>query len=330
MVLGIPCYVLESTRYIQISHKSLLIFEKEGSLIDSISLESIKSLHVKNEDKFFLRITYRNNLELVLKFDSYLNRDITKSLIIFVEKEIKERKRIDVGDTDLYNELTSKYHFDEKLYSSLTGEIRGQQIKNFSLYEIESKNDLLKCFIQQPYLLHIYVEMQVTLKQFFNLLKGSYFFDDRNEKNAVDRRIQGMFGVELNFASRVNQHNRNEVEDVEEISSKPLVEKEIAFSPIYPYEENIIEEAREFIEPVLNGIKVDLKADNEPINDTCEYTKGNMINICSFIYENRNSVNKSEEIRKLAKEVEEEMLKNVGEHEKKIFGRVVPSFFLKK
>ncbi|ELQ76116.1 hypothetical protein THOM_0912 [Trachipleistophora hominis] len=175
MVFGIPCYISDSIRYIQISHKSLLIFEKAGILCDSIDLATIKSLHVKNEEKFFLRITYRNNLELVLKFDSYLNRDITKSLIIFVEKEIKERMRVDVGDRDLCNELTSKYHFDEKLYSSLTGEVYGQQIKNFGLYEIETKNDLLKCFIRLPYLLHVYVEMQVTLKQFFNLLKSSYF-----------------------------------------------------------------------------------------------------------------------------------------------------------
>ncbi|ELQ76117.1 hypothetical protein THOM_0913 [Trachipleistophora hominis] len=136
-----------------------------------------------------------------------------------------------------------------------------------------------------------------------------------------------MFGVDLNFANRVNQHNRNEVDDIVELSCKPLVEKEIAFAPIYPYEESIVEERREFREPVLESIKVNLQVDNEPINETCEYPKGNIVKICSFIYENRNLANKSDEIKNLAKEVEEEMLRNVSEHEKKYFERVLPSFF---
>lgn len=330
MVLGIPCQVSESPHYIQITTRSLKILTAENILADEIYFESITSLHVKNEDRFFLRLAFGPGSEAVLKFDSYLSRDILKSLVIFAEREIKERPKIDTGSADVLDELLTRYRFSTRTLDALSREVRARQLRNFRLSDVKGKNDLLECFMKMPYLLYIYVEMQVTTKQFFNLLRGSYFFDGHSDKNVIDRRIQEMLGMELNFASRINRQNSDEVRDVGQISAKPLVEKEIAFQPVYPFEESAVEEAGVFREPALEELEVDIRAVNEPACEESEYFKGNVVKICAFIYENRNSTEKIGEIRKLAEAVEEEMLRNVGESERKYFERVLPTFFFKK
>ena len=44
-------------------------------------------------------------IETIISFDNHFNRDIVKSLIIFVEKEIAPVSYLDIGNDDLKKEL---------------------------------------------------------------------------------------------------------------------------------------------------------------------------------------------------------------------------------
>lgn len=284
---------------------------------------SLKSIQIKNVDEnFLLRVTL-TNMNIVIGFRSHIDRDIIKSLILFIEKEIMEGNSIDLGNEDLKTDL-KKYGINDDTSASLLQEHKVIYNREMKITDLNSKNDLFLILLRSPILLTVFSLIQSTPKQFFNLLRLSYFFDNSNSKNVIDRRIQELTHTELDFANRINYQSQ-EVPSFE-IISKPLVEKEIQFKPIYPHHVIGEERKNQFQMPVIQKLEVDLDVQKEINENRNEFFKGNFIKIASFIYQNRNNMEKRKELEMLIKNVEE----NMNITDRKVFERVLPSFFLKK
>lgn len=331
---GIPCkinnlkyFLLINTQRITLSPEKLeskenqyeeikiIESEKQNKEIINIEIEAIKSIRVKSlETEFLLKISA--SIEYIIFFNTHLDRDIVKSLIIYIQQEIKEKNLMDIGNEELKNELKS-YEINMEVQ-----DVKVNENKEIKLVDLSTKNDLFLLLLELPILLTIYSLLQSSPKQFFNLLKLSYFYDISNEKNVIDRRVQELCGNDLEFSNRIN-YQMTSTSEVE-LPEKIFTEKEIQFEPVYPYEQKIEENEKEFIEPILTELTVDIGEPSEEIEEINEFFMGNLVKISSFVWENRNNEEKKEELKRLAERIEEKI------PNKTLFKRVLPSFFLKK
>lgn len=384
MQYGIPCEIKNEKLKLLINPEQITFLrEKEVSAGESkcefvyiVNVSNILSIQIKNaEAQFFLKIMCKEvKIEenctlwpdiLIISFNSHLDRDIVKSLIVFVEKKQKPLLE-DMEEKELDKQLK---HYDFKkestVFKSLNSSMAIQRKKepeqahDFSYgnfpSEIRSKNDLLVILLGSPLLLTIFSLLQSTTTQFSNLLKFSYFFNQKNSKNVIDRRIEEITDYEIDFASRLN-HKIGQIENVQ-IRERPFNEKEIPFVPVYPFEEDTVPDSQalsgvtphEHSTIDLDDLKVqldtleitdirDTKGSNMKNNqshgeildklnqeaskhDTSTFER-NLIRISRFVWENRNNQEKREELVILCEKVEANI------EDKKLFRRVLPSFFL--
>lgn len=385
MHYGIPCEIKNEKFYLLINSEQVT-FERTQEIPDRenserfayiVNTSNIVSIQVKNEeDVFYLKIMCKEGkIEkdcsvdpdiLIISFKSHLDRDIVKSLIVFVEKE----QKLPLEDTEEkeLNKQLSRYDFskDKTVFKSFRNNMAVQPRKGAESYhnfsygnfpsDIQSKNDLFVILLGSPLLLTIYSLIQSTPKQFFNLLRFSYFFNQQNTKNVIDRRIEEITGYEIDFASRLN-HKIGKIENIQ-IKEKPFNEKEIPFVPVYPFEEDSFQELKSSPDSFayehnivdLNNLVIQL--DPLEITDVRDKTENmhnhqshsevlhkldqvatkhdnstferNLIRISRFVWENRNNHEKKEELGRLCERVEAEI------ENKALFKRVLPSFFLKQ
>lgn len=100
-----------------------------------------------------------------------------------------------------------------------------------------SSDSELKIFVQFPSLLKIFYELNVSQVQFLNYYKSSFFYNIKNEKNAIDRLMGKTMGFPCNtFASRINSVSLLNMHHQKDMNIAPKSHHEhlVDFEPIYP------------------------------------------------------------------------------------------------
>ncbi|KRH93244.1 hypothetical protein M153_12380001948 [Pseudoloma neurophilia] len=374
MRLGIPCKIRKEDFFIILYPRSIVVESKET--IDDkpkmkyfIKMVDFGDILIKNEaPEFFVRISSSNtnkNQEglvinpevLIAMFESHMDRDLIHSLVKLMEKNCKEslvdldeqELKKHLNDMDISADSLTKAHFGKTMINYSDKPTSNYTYGNFPS-EITSKHQMFELLINSPLLQTVYSFLQSTHQQFFNLLTLSYFFNQKNTKNVIDRRIEEILGVEMDFASRLNI-KMGEVEDVQ-VKEKVHNEKEIPFVPVYPFEEdeNIeIEILKDFKMPKIDQLKVqldpleivDVDEENEeqkeieqrpneifPQSDdsvkkpSVSNFRDNLLRISKLVWQNRDNLDKREELKRLCERVESEI------QDKELYKRILPSFFL--
>lgn len=221
-------------------------------VIRDIPLIEIRSLHVKNNEGFFLKLKLSEET-IVLRFKTLHSRDIIKSIILsFMKTDQDIAKKILESDPAmrvLFNNIKqwispSKFwSINRDKMKQMVAIVRQQPSKEMEIDE--------KSFISSldPVLLNIFEQMNCSMNQFYNLLRQSYFCNPKNEKNSLDRMVSSAVRsheVKQDFASRINTHSILALKPIEDVKIDPSTKegKKVEFLPIYPFEEEKAERPR--------------------------------------------------------------------------------------
>ncbi|TBT98401.1 hypothetical protein CWI39_2447p0010 [Hamiltosporidium magnivora] len=329
MHVSVPIFIENEQSSISFT-STFLIFEPQNI---KISFTSIKSLHTKDSTDFYcLKIS--SDVSYTLKFTNLHIRDFFKNLImmnVINEKKIKS-DILKSGCKGEY-EIVSKY-FGEDTYWQMRGKMVNEYLQNY-----KSENNVgsvVSMLADNEILYSCYVKMNVTLNQFNNIYKQSYFFDVRNDKNSVDRIISEILAQnEMNFSSRLNSKSVMEIGDVHElvVEEKNLEEKIVDFEPIYPFNdestsiENQISNEFSFPKTVNLKCNLNLKIDEDKPKvslDSKEHKE--LIEMCRVAF----FWGENQEIRSKIIEISDEFIKRVKEKygTEKYFVSLIPKNYL--
>lgn len=165
--------------------------------------------------------------ELQLQKDGFL---IDSLKILFMEIKSVQIKNAE----DYYLKVTVEQSYIIKFTSLHTRDL----IKSFCS---TINHPDLNYFVEWPILLKVFEDLNVSLTQFVNYLKLSYFFNIKNSKNVIDRMIGSLMKNDCNnFASRINNISTMSLQE-EDLTYSQLsnYEKVVDFQPIFPLEKEM-------------------------------------------------------------------------------------------
>lgn len=235
-MLEIPALIQGNPVKLQLHDSSIKILDAKTT--SEYSLSQIQSIQVKNTEIYLLKLKM-DDLSIILEFENMNVRDLAKSLLlnIITPSEELQKKLLDI-------------QIDKKiLFGNIKTIISGSQIfktlkSDLNLYQKTINEDIYSSNIlnamTQP-LIDIFISMNYTINQFFNLLTSSYFYDIKNTKNAIDRmlfeRIR-QFNGDIDYATRINSYSFMCSSNIDQkgFEIKEPKKKPVDFSPIYPFE----------------------------------------------------------------------------------------------
>lgn len=226
-------------------HVKLRIYESELSILDkTISFTSIKSVHVKNEGGYYLKVkTGDPTPSIVLEFGTVHIRDMAKNIILDRVRMAEDiAKKIVESNID-YRRILKNIKGVIKSPESLVKHIDRHESLYFQK-EMSFSPESFFSSMSQP-LMDVFIKMNCSIEQFYNLLTNSYFFDIKNQKNSLDRLLSeslraesshsyaGSTAVGLDYPTRINSYSLlNLVETVDCPSAiKHSKSKQIEFEP---------------------------------------------------------------------------------------------------
>lgn len=297
------------------------------------SFLKISSLHVKNSEKFLLKIK-SNDSVIIVEFDSMHVRDLAKSILIAKQITEDQINKHAISSIDGY----------KNIFQNL------KDVINTSHY-LKSLNKHESLFLQKgngpelensPFklnqtLLDIFVSMNCSLDQFFNQLSSSYFYDIKNPKNIIDRLLADKirsFNTKMDYATRINTFSylNNLKIDQEDVKRKETKSKSVEFRPIYYQEEHDqqlpyntylnyeLKEASLIAEIVVKNEKETQFIDFEP-NDFKVAR-----DLCKLAYESTDFVT-VEEIKKFSINFENIIEGKYGKGALSLTERIIPTFY---
>lgn len=212
----------------------------------SIDYVDIKAVHVKNAETYLLKIRLANSA-LILDFQSVNIRDLVKSLILCnimpddkMQELILQRNsearvlnsnikamRATSGKPETTNNITNN---TTNIFNNISPKLYLQK-KPCDIYSKDFLNSLT-----QP-LIDIFISMNYSINQFYNLVTTSYFYDIKNQKNTIDRILSEKirnFNTEIDFASRINTYSHMLMDGKNGISDDGRIKKHksVEFEPI--------------------------------------------------------------------------------------------------
>ncbi|ELA41952.1 uncharacterized protein VICG_00969 [Vittaforma corneae ATCC 50505] len=192
-MLSIDCYTekidskMENT--VNKEHTKLLIYEDRLAILNKIVLfTSVKSVHVKNEGGCFLKLKIDGPLpSIVLEFGTVHIRDMVKNIILdrvkTTENIAKKAVESNIDCKKILKNIQEIVKNPESLVKYTD--------KYVSLYfqkEMSFSPEAFFSSMNQP-LMDVFIKMNCSIEQFYNLLTNSYFFDIKNQKNSLDRLV---------------------------------------------------------------------------------------------------------------------------------------------
>lgn len=345
----------------------LEIYENRFTAFErNIYFSEIISLHTKNDDSsslFLLKIKLDDSI--ILEFESMYLRDLIKNIILDRMKILNELKdKVLECNPDFKKAFRSvKGILDEesfiKMYTKGTYNTMILNLFSWSrkTEEITTEN-FFRIFNQT--LLDVFINMNCTIEQFYNLLTTSYFYDIKNPKNSLDRLLNENIREKsyktvnekkkypnipinsecnLNYATRINSYSllnlSNSVES--NIEMKPRISKTVEFTPEYPYlnEPSTVENNLQ-IQKCQKGcmlfgmkeLKAQLFVKNQ--NETCSisFDKSDFEaakEICKLAFLNQN-----EEMFKFSDRFVQLIEGKYGKEALKYVERLIPNFYRKQ
>lgn len=233
-MFSIECTIDNLEAKIEIHEEKLIIKSKNDK---PIFFNDVKSVNVKNLEKFLLKIKI-DDASFIFEFENMHLRDLVKGIIL---------DRIQLAESIPKTFISSNVDYNRAFRNVKTVVGESQFIKTVdihpSLYFQKSIQEItLENFyrsLNQP-LVDVFITMNCTISQFFNLLVSSYFYDAKNQKNAFDRllllRLRD-FGSSMDYASRINSYSLLNMAESSEYfpEQKTVQSKPIDFEPIYPF-----------------------------------------------------------------------------------------------
>lgn len=223
----------------------------EGTALQYYDFVLVKSVHVKNTEAFLMKIRLESSA-LIFKFHSMHVRDLVKAILLnkvvspenmqsdFLEKNMEARA--------MFNCIKSLAKLQNKEQSNDT--IKSQLLNNrrismgYGLYNQKGISDVYSqdfvSALTQP-LVEIFLSMNCSFNQFFNLMITTNFNDIKNPKTSIDRLINEKlrgFSGEIDCASRINSYSLLALEELTTAKGdiKYVKRKPVEFEPAYPFE----------------------------------------------------------------------------------------------
>ncbi|KAG5859300.1 hypothetical protein KMI_07g11420 [Encephalitozoon hellem] len=314
-----------------------------ASVIRDIPLVEIRSLHVKNNEGFSLKL---NLLEeaIILRFSSHHSRDIIKSIILsFMKTDQDIAKRILESDPStrmLFNNLKqwvspSKFwSINKDKMKQMISIVRQQPSRELEIDE--------KTFISSldPVLLNVFEQMNCSINQFYNLLRQSYFCDAKNEKNSLDRMINSAvrdYEVRQDFASRINTHSILALRPIGDVEIHPSTRegKKVEFLPIYPFEEEEIERPRRKFRFEKRPLRCEVELEVVPMAEKKAFEKKDLAwirDLSKIVYKSMKEKDREflKEVTGITKRFLDNMEKKYGKGCDVYLKRILPTYFIEK
>ncbi|KAM0672569.1 hypothetical protein OCOL_000300 [Ordospora colligata] len=304
-------------------------------------LTEIRSLHVKNSDGFFLRLNLCEDA-VVIGFDTHHLRDMAKSIILsFMKTEqeiIKKALDSDVDAKAIYSNI--KQHVSLSKFWAINKD-RMKQIVGITRQQPSIEIDFMQDETQQitsPALLKIFGQMNCSMNQFQNLLKQSYFFSTKNQKNSLDRLISSSireYETKQDFASRINSHSALALRPAEytDISPSTKEGKKVEFLPVYPFEEIREKRPRRQFEFKSAPLKCDVQLEIMPMIEKINFDKKDLIwirDLSRVVYKATKEGNNEflTEAQILTKHFLENMTNKYGSDAVVYVRRILPTYFM--
>ncbi|KAF7684796.1 hypothetical protein TCON_0037 [Astathelohania contejeani] len=237
----------------------------------------IKSLHTRSTDKFYLKMN-----DFTLTFATVHSRDLIKILILSrIEGSLQERiLKSDPSLATSYHTLVDGKRISSTAFWSANNSKLVQasallgQHAFVDTVSISDKDSLIEVFLAFPIITAIFCSMDISLSQFFNSFRHSYFYDIKNEKNIIDQlikeRMDQYHGIKDQileksrdgFAARINYQSEMALigGDEKKVDKKEITPKEINFEAILaevPIKQ--IEKINEFCFPDKLILKCDIE-----------------------------------------------------------------------
>lgn len=300
---------------------------------------NIKSLHVKNAEAYLLKIKTESSA-VVCEFTSMHVRDLVKSIIL---------SSINVAENVNKNIISSSLNYKD-IFKNLKGIVSNSHLlssidKHEPLFfqrnsEVTPEN--FPTALNQT-LIDIFVSMNCTIEQFFNLLMSSYFYNIKNPKNVIDRflsdKLRG-FSTSMDYATRINTASFLNSCSLEEITTnaKKNKSKEVEFEPIYMYgmpEEDLQLDGNFEFRPGPLLAKLDVTDQEEsPYFDFNVADLEAARDLCKIVYKNSQQKVPSSQIIDDAAKFSENFINIIeGKYDKealRYIEKLVPSFYVQK
>ncbi|KAL7346049.1 hypothetical protein P7C65_03s3g03440 [Encephalitozoon intestinalis] len=314
---------------------------KREGIIRDIPLIEIRSLHVKNDEGFFLKLRLLEET-IIFKFDSHHSRDIIKSMILSFMKTdqdvIRKILESDPAVKTMFNNLkqcisSSKFWtINKDRMRQMMPIVRQQPSREIEVDE--------KTFISSldPVLLNIFGQMNCSVNQFYNLLRQSYFCNTKNEKNSLDRMINSAvrdYEVRQDFASRINTHSVLALKPIEDVEIRPSTKegRKVEFLPIYPFEEEKPEKPRREFRFDRHPLKCELDLEIVPMTEKKMFEKKDLVwirDLSKVVYKSMKEEDGAflDEVSEITKRFLDNMERKYGKGCDVYLKRILPTYFI--
>ncbi|KAM0680435.1 hypothetical protein GINT2_001495 [Glugoides intestinalis] len=201
----------------------------------NIPFSRIKSVHVKNDDGCYLLKIKDDGDSCVLFFPTMHIRDMTKNILLdrikLVEGISKSIINRTIENKSAFKNI--KTFVSEAQYQTLVD--RHESLFFQRSVEASSPETFFRT-ITQP-LLDVFIKMNCSIEQFYNLLISSYFNDIKNKKNSLDRLLAEALrdgSPQLNYATRINTRSLLSLTEIHESHNefKASKGKSVEFEPV--------------------------------------------------------------------------------------------------
>ncbi|CAD26186.2 hypothetical protein [Encephalitozoon cuniculi GB-M1] len=315
----------------------------KDAVIRDILLAEIRSLHVKNNEGFFLRLKLSEET-VILGFDTHHSRDIIKSIILsFMKTDQDITKKIlesDPAMRAMFNNL--KQHISPSKFWSINRDKMKQMVPIVRQQPSRELEIDEKTFVSalDPMLLNIFGQMNCSINQFYNLLKQSYFCNIKNEKNSLDRMICSAirgYDVKQDFASRINSHSVLALKPMGDVEIHPSTKegRRVEFFPIYPFEEEKLERPRREFRFERKPLKCEVEVEVVPMVEKKAFEKKDLAwirDLSRVVY--RAMKEKDGEFLKEAAEITKRFLdgmeRKYGDGCDAYIRRILPTYFIER
>lgn len=290
----------------------------------------MKSLHVKNADQFFLKIKLGGS-SLVLEFRSMHVRDLVKSMVLSTMRSIESMDKSIMASNIEYRNLFGS------LKSILTN---SQFFKSMSKHEAlflqngkAMSMESIPAAINQT-LVDIFVAMNCSAEQFFNLLMSSYFYDIKNPRNSIDRlladKLRG-FNPDMDYATRINTFSLLSMASAGSgnVETKKSRSKQAEFEPLYFLEPIKVPYTNEY-EFGMSSLSASLEVVDEEETQSLDLNSADFETargLCKMVYKSRDT-QLIEEAQKFTVGFRSMVERKYGKDALEYCERIFPTFYI--
>lgn len=328
-MLTFDCRVDGSSSRLEVLEDRILVKREQGTV--ECMYADIRSLHVKNGESFLLKIKLESS-SLILEFASMHVRDLVKSMVLSTIRSLESMDKSIISSNIEYRNL----------FGSLRNILTSSQFfKSMSRHDAlffqngrDMALDNLPNALNQA-LVDVFVSMNCSAEQFFNLLMSSYFYDIRNPRNSIDRlladKLRG-FNPGMDYATRINTFSLLSMATAgcESIGTRKTKSKQVEFEPLYFFEPTESQYTNEYKFQV-SGLSANLTPVDEEEVQACDFNGADFETargLCKVVYKSQDS-QIVEEARRFTESFRNMVEGKYGEDALKYVERILPTFYIR-